>query len=300
MVNVYLTKTAQNEEIMSEETKSIPVKTMDGKFKGGVVIAKMTFNDLKEFKEAAASHRDDYHLFFLQEKGTISIEIDFHTFTIKPSSVIYIHPNQVHRMLAIKNATVNVWAINTETLNREYLTLLEDITPARPASLKKETFSIISETVSLCIKLSERKHEKLYESALKDSCNTLVALVVSQYLAQSRSVDILSRFESITKAFKSLLEANFSSVKKPSEYAQTLNISTAYLNECVKTTTGNSVSHHIQQRVVLEAKRILYHSSKSVKEVATQLGYEDYAYFSRLFKKITGVTASSFRSKNHD
>ena len=273
---------------------------MDDSIDTGFVIGKIAFKDLNEFKAAAESHRDDYHLFFLQEKGTTSIEVDFHTYTIKPSSAIYIHPNQVHRMLSVKNATVSFWAINTETLNPEYLTLLEDINPARPVSLKKEAFSIISETVSLCIKLSERKHEKLYQSALKDSCNTLAALVVSQYLAQSKSVDKLSRFEFITKAFKSALEANFSTVKKPTEYAQTLNISTAYLNECVKKATGYSVSHHIQQRVVLEAKRMLYHSNKSVKEIAAQLGYEDYAYFSRLFKKITGMSASAFRSKNHD
>ncbi|SFB98912.1 AraC-type DNA-binding protein [Flagellimonas taeanensis] len=285
---------------MREKTKTIPIKIMDDAFNTGVVIGKIALKDLNQFKAAAESHRDNYHLFFLQEKGTTSIEIDFHTYTIKPTAVIYIHPNQVHRMLAIKNTTVSVWAVKTETLNREYLALLEDITPTKPLSLKKEAFSIISETVSLCIKLSERNHEKLYQSPLKDSCNTLVALVVSQYLAQSKSVDKLSRFEFITKSFKSLLEANFCTVKKPTDYAQTLNISTAYLNECVKKATGYSVSHHIQQRVVLEAKRMLYHSNKSVKEIATQLGYEDYAYFSRLFKKITVVTPSAFRSKNHD
>ncbi len=285
---------------MREKTKSIPVKTMDDTFNTGFVIGKMTSKYLDAFKEAAAVHRDDYHLFFLQEKGTTSIEIDFHTYTIKPSSAIYIHPNQVHRMLSINHATVSFWAINTETLNREYLTVLEDINPARPVSLTKEAFSIISETASLCLKLSERKHEKLYQSVLKDSGNALVALVTSQYLAQSTSADNLSRFESITKAFKSRLEVNFSTVKKPSEYAKTLNISTAYLNECVKKATGYSVSHHIQQRVMLEAKRMLYHSDKSVKEIAIQLGYEDYAYFSRLFKKTTGVTASAFQNKNHD
>ena len=285
---------------MREKIKSIPVKTIDDTFNTGFVIGKMAFKDLNEFKAVAAAHRDDYHLFFLQEKGTTSIEIDFHTYTIKPSSIIYIHPNQVHRMLFINHATVSFWAVNTEILNPEYLALLEDINPARPVSLTKEVFSIISETVLLCLKLSERKHEKLYQSVIKDSGNALVALVTSQYLAQTKSPESLSRFEFITKAFKLRLEANFSTAKKPSEYAQKLNISTAYLNECVKMTTGYSVSHHIQQRVMLEAKRMLYHSDGSVKEIATQLGYEDYAYFSRLFKKITGVTASAFQSKNHD
>jgi len=286
--------------MMSEQTKTIPVKIMDDKFNTRFVIGKISLKDLNEFKEAEESHRDDYHLFFLQEKGTTSIEIDFHKYKIKPSSAIYIHPNQVHRILAINDASVSVWAINSGTLNPEYLALLEDITPASPLSLKKETFSIISETVSLCIKLSERKHEKLYQSLLKDSCNVLVALVTSQYLAQSKPAENLSRFEFITKAFKAVLETNFSTEKKPTVYAQTLNISTSYLNECVKKATGYSVSHHIQQRVILEAKRMLFHSNKSIKEIATQLGYDDYAYFSRLFKKTTGITALSFRNKNRD
>jgi AraC-like DNA-binding protein len=200
----------------------------------------------------------------------------------------------------LENVTASFWAINNENLNPEYLRLLEDITPVKPLTLDEETFSIISEAVSLCIKFSERKHEKLYDVLLKDSCNTLVALVASQYLKQSKSTDALSRFEMINKAFKTLLESNFITSKKPTEYAQTLNISTAYLNECVKNTTGHSVSYHIQQRIVLEAKRLLYHSDKSVKEIASELGYEDAAYFSRMFSKVTGMTALSFRNKNHD
>ena len=89
-------------------------------------------------------------------------------------------------------------------------------------------------------------------------------------------------------------------MKSPSEYADKLNLSTAYLNECVKNTTGYSVSYHIQQRVILEAKRLLYYSDKSVKEIAAELGYDDYPYFSRLFTKIAGITALAFRNKNLD
>ncbi|MCW3106192.1 MAG: AraC family transcriptional regulator, partial [Segetibacter sp.] len=191
-------------------------------------------------------------------------------------------------------------AINNENLNPEYLKLLEGITPVKPLALNKETFSIISEAVSLCIKFSERRHEKLYHSLLKDSCNALVALVISQYIEQSKPAGKPSRFETVTKAFNEILERNYSTAKRPAEYAGKLNISTPYLNECVKNTTGYSVSYHIQQRVILEAKRLLYHSNKSVKEIATELGFDDYPYFSRLFTKVAGVTALAFRNKNFD
>jgi AraC family transcriptional regulator, transcriptional activator of pobA len=291
---------------MSKKVKHIPVNPMIADFGTGIFVGKMSSKDLhlyeqfEEFDNIKQSHRDEYHLFFLQEKGTTTIEIDFQEYTIKPSSIIFIHQNQVHKTLSFKNATASIWAISNENLNPEYLKLLEDITPAKPLILKQETFSIITEAISFCLKLAERKNEKLYYSLLNGSCNTLIGLVVSQYLVQSKPFDKLSRYEIVTKAFKELLERNFASAKRPTEYAQLLNISSPYLNECVKNTTGFSVSYHIQQRVVLEAKRLLYHSDISVKEIAAELGYDDYPYFSRLFTKVSGMTALAFRNKNHD
>ncbi|CAG4997664.1 HTH-type transcriptional activator RhaR [Dyadobacter sp. CECT 9275] len=146
----------------------------------------------------------------------------------------------------------------------------------------------------------EAASERIEKFSAVSGSGITVALVVSQYLEQSASSGTLARFESITKAFRKILERDFITVKKPAEYAQALNISTAYLNECVKNTTGHSVSYHIQERIILEAKRLLYHSNQSVKEIAAELGYDDYPYFSRLFSKVTGHTALSFRKKNRD
>jgi len=285
---------------MRKKTKSIPVNPMANEFGAGIAIERISFTDPFIFEEGERAHRHDGHAFFLLENGSISIEIDFQKYIITPPSVIYVHPDQVHRTIAAEHVTVSSWAIDNENLNPEYLKLLEDITPAKPLLLQQETFAIISEAVSLCIKFAERKNDKLYHSLLKDSCNALVALVASQYLESAKSTDKFSRFEIITKAFRELLERNYTIAKRPSAYAQKLHLSTPYLNECVKNTTGHPVSHHIQQRVILEAKRLLYHSDKAVKEIAAELGYDDYPYFSRLFTKITGMTALAFRNKNHD
>ncbi|TDQ11746.1 helix-turn-helix domain-containing protein [Pedobacter metabolipauper] len=285
---------------MRKKTTSIPVNYFDDGHNLGIAVERLLPEDLIIFKEAKQAHRHDFHSFFFLEKGSVSIEIDFKRHHIESPSVIYMHPNQVHLILASKNVTVSSCAINNENLNPEYLKLLEGITPAKPLFLEKETFSIISEAVSLCINFFESKHRKLYHSILKDSCNALVALVISQYMERSESAAKPSRFEMVTKIFNETLERNYSKVKSPAAYAEKLNISTAYLNECVKNTTGYSVSHHVQQRIILEAKRLLYHSDKSVKEIATELGFDDYPYFSRVFTKVAGITALAFRSKNHD
>jgi AraC family transcriptional activator of pobA len=62
-------------------------------------------------------------------------------------------------------------------------------------------------------------------------------------------------------------------------------------NEILKKTTTEVIIH----RVVLEAKRMLMNKNLTVNEVATKLGYDDYSYFVRLFKKNTGMTPKTFR-----
>lgn len=268
----------------------------------GIVIEKIALNeaDFENAEEAKQAHREDRHSFFLLESGTVHLEIDFQTYVIGPLSVVYMHPDQVHRIISFDHLIISSWAMNNESIDPEYLQLLEGLVPAQPMVLSRETFTLIAETVDLCIKFAERKSDKLYHSLLKNSCNALVALVISQYLETTKPADQSSRFEVLTKLFRQLLERNYTSHKRPATYAKQLNISTAYLNECVKNATGYSVSHHIQQRVILEAKRLLHHSGRSVKEIAAELGYEDYPYFSRLFAKVAGMPALAFRRKNRD
>jgi AraC family transcriptional activator of pobA len=293
---------------MAKKAKNIKVNSMSDNFAAGISIEKVFFNDVSTsdneitdgIEDSRSAHREDRHSFFLLESGTVEVEIDFQKHIIERMSVIYMHPDRVHRILSLKDVTVSSWAVNNENLDPEYLKLLEDIRDARPLILSPEIFSVISEAVALCIKIAKRKNDKLYRSLLKHSCNTLVALVVSQYLELAPSINRASRVEIITRSFKRLLENDYATSKKPADYAGKLNISPAYLNECIKNTTGYTVSQHLQQRVILEAKRLLFHSDRSVQEISVALGYDDYAYFSRLFTKVTGLTALAFRNTNLD
>ena len=290
---------------MLRNKKNIPVNSMTDNLSQGISIDKISIkkSDIKTAQQhevATHSHRDEGHTFHIVEKGTVQIEIDFKKYKIKAPSVIYMHPNQVHRILDFENITVCSLAIKNENLNPEYLKFLEEIAPAKPLKLSNENYALVINIFSLCFEFSNEKNNKLHYQLLRDSCNTLVAFLIAQLLNQSKQEANLSRFEIIAKSFKQLLEKNYCTIKRPGEYANKLNITTSYLNECIKNTTGFSASQHIQDRIILEAKRLLYHTSKSVKEIAFELGYVDYPYFARLFTKATGMSALSFRNKNHD
>lgn len=278
---------------MRMKQENIFVNLMTDDLRQGISVDKVSF-EKNDFKE---SHRDEGHTFYILERGTVHIEIDFQRHEITAPAAVYMHPDQVHRMVYFENITVCSLSIKDENLNPEYLKLLEEISPSKPLELVDVTNSTLSDIFSLCYNFSIQKNNKLHYSLLKDSCNTLVAFLISQFLDQNKQKSNFSRFEIVAKSFKQLLEKNYRTSKSPSGYADHLNISTSYLNECVKNTTGYSVSQHIQNRIVLEAKRMLYHSDKSVKEISFQLGYENYPYFTRIFTKATGMSPLSFRNK---
>lgn len=282
---------------MAKVITDIPVNSMADISNNGISIGRESFVHEVSLDGIQDFHRDDYHLFLLQEEGVTPLEIDFEKYQLEPKSVLCIYPNQVHQIGPCLNGKISYCIIDNESLLADNLALLSEITPLKPISLPNQAFQLLTETVSLCIKLSGDPKQKLHHTLVKESCNLFIRLVISQYLELIPSADKLSRFELINKTFRNLLEQKFAFLKRPGDYAKELNISTEYLYECVKNTTGFSVSHHIEQRIVLEAKRLLHYSHRSVKQISADLGFDDYSYFIRLFGKVTGTTPIGFRKK---
>ena len=96
--------------------------------------------------------------------------------------------------------------------------------------------------------------------------------------------------------FLELVEANVSTHKKVSEYADMLNLSAYQLNAITKRAVGKTSSDIIDEYIILESKRYLLATSNQVNQIAYQLGFDDVSYFIRFFRKHTGQTPDSFRN----
>ena len=92
-----------------------------------------------------------------------------------------------------------------------------------------------------------------------------------------------------------LQDENYKLEKSPSFYADNMNITLKHLNRICREILNQTVTEIITNRVILETKRLLVNPIKSVNQIADELGFEDYSYFTRLFKKKTGITPSEFR-----
>ncbi len=79
------------------------------------------------------------------------------------------------------------------------------------------------------------------------------------------------------------------------EYAEAMGISESHLNNIMKSMTGYTPARLIHNETILEAKRLLIHSDLTVSEVGYHLNFEDPSYFSRFFKRETGLNPKQFR-----
>ena len=252
--------------------------------------------------ETLGAHRDDHYMFFLVESGSAQLMIDFELISFVPGMLYFVLPGQVHHR--IDNVAAHGWflAVDTGLLTPEQRLVFEQrLTLQRPVVLlphEQERYHNLLQ--QLYLHYSSDAARPFYRQVLYSLLQAFTGVAAAQYREAENTGGQLSRKAELAQAFKTLLTIHVRSIKSPSDYAEKLNVSTAYLNEALKKITGMPVSYWIMQEVTLEARRLLYYSQLNVKEIAYELGYEDHTYFSRVFRQHTGMTPLAFRRLYHE
>jgi len=97
--------------------------------------------------------------------------------------------------------------------------------------------------------------------------------------------------------FMQLLNEKYIEFSYADLFANALQVSQKQLNEAAKNIAGKTDCDLVEEKIVKEAKKILTQSREQVKQIAWQLGYEDQYYFSRMFKKQTGLSPREYRKQ---
>ena len=249
--------------------------------------------------EIIVPHRHDHYCCFFVETGHLNFNIDFRNLEIPSPALLVSCPGQVHEFGFAKDLTGWVMAFDAKFVDESARAVIEQ-SFARVALLD----------LDLPTKDWFAGHFKLIESALHDRQSShfqhqlLQALLnaffyktvmIFQSREDERILEYSLRSIELVKNFQQLVKEHFSTLKKPRDYASKVNVTVSYLNDTVKSVTGFPSTWFIQQEVFREAQRLLFYTTKSVKEIAFQLGYEDYKYFIRLFSKTIGTSPASFR-----
>lgn len=242
-------------------------------------------------------HRDDHYMFIIQQKGLSVWELDFSAVTLNGASLCFIAPGQVHRYLNSKNGDGWLIFADTALIAKPYREIFDTFLHSRQVVHIRKSDDIFL-MASVLKKLLEDENMPLKKGIINSLLDTITGLIAAEIIPFQNSTGLISSQKYIiAMKFRQLIKEQYKDCKLVKDYAALLNITPLYLNEVMKEISGFAASYWIHQEVVLEAQRLLYYTGLDIKEIAFELGYEDHAYFSRFFKKNTGMTASSFRNK---
>lgn len=244
-------------------------------------------------------HRHNFYVLVFFTHGSGTHEVDFDRFSIQSGSVFLLQPGQIHNWNLSDDIEGFVVFYSYEMYNLYFgeksidqYPFYSSVTNSPEILLDSDEIKAISPYFNSLIE--ENKDNKMLK---QDKIMNLLDCIHIE-LARKYSETHLHEAHSYNvkiKNFEQFLELNFKTEKAAAFYASHLNITLKHLNricnEILKKTTTEVIIH----RVILEAKRMLINKDLSVKEVATRLGYDDYSYFVRLFKKNTGMTPKTFR-----
>ena len=245
--------------------------------------------------------RNDHYVFLLCEMGHAKLIVDFKNIILKTGFVYFSVPGQItHR---IYDQCLAGWylAVDTSLLCAEYRNVFRVLLGSQiPLKLKP---TLLNQALSILGLISNRIDDgaasPFEEQVTHSLILSFIGMVAGVYSQQGTGAAQNSRAVQISHEFRSLLADHFRTLKTPAQYAEKLNITSNYLNEAVKKATGFPVSYWIIAEILTEAKRLLFQSSLTVKEIAGEVGFREAAYFSRFFKKHEGYTPGDYRSKKH-
>jgi AraC family transcriptional activator of pobA len=247
-------------------------------------------------------HRHNFYTVLLVEKANGTHTIDFNDYELRGEQVFFISPGQVHQVseqeksygFAIVFSNQFLVENNIPVSFIEDLNLFNDYGHTPPLSISVDELSTLNLYCEqmLLLKTSQTKYADLaigsYLKLFLIQCNNVCNLTIEN--TQQKEAG-----NSILRNFKNLVNDNFHRWHQTSEYAEALHVSPDHLNRVIKSLVGKTAKEFIQSRITIAAKRLLYFSPLSTKEIAYELGFSEPAHFSSFFKKCTGESPSNYR-----
>lgn len=253
------------------------------------------YNNLSGKRLIDHPHKHDFFVINLFKKGNGSHTIDFAEYKLQDHQLHMIFPDQVHQWEIEENTVGYQLMISRKWFENliPYLRFPVSAYLYHPVmSLSEENFKVLSSEFKALKKLL---NSELFFSELVMKRCEIIALLISQSAEVLFHQNEHYSTHPILTRFNELIERHFREERQVAFYAEKLNISANYLNVICRKNAQVSASSLIQNRILLEAKRLLKISDKTVKDIVYDLGFYDQASFSKFFKMHTGMTPTEFK-----
>ncbi|MFA6084462.1 helix-turn-helix transcriptional regulator [Mucilaginibacter sp.] len=263
---------------------------------------------LQKHQNLSLPHKHTFYHVVLFTKGGGTHAIDFKSFLVKPYQIYFMAPGQVHRWNF--EGPVDGYIINFSASFFQSFLLRPDYLDSFPfftGNIDDEVVNLPQQAQSKVVDLFE---QLIQESAQlnKMGMDIIRVLMLQLFILVARespnsSLTTAPNYNyTLLQSFRKLTDMNFATLKLPKDYAALLYITPNHLNALCNDLLGISAGEVIRNRVILEAKRLLVNLELTITAIANKLNFTDNSYFTKFFKKYTGLTPEEFRKNtlSHD
>ncbi|KOS05030.1 hypothetical protein AM493_02500 [Flavobacterium akiainvivens] len=254
-------------------------------------------------KDISHPHSHNFYVAVLFTHGSGIHEIDFKSYAITAGALFFLNPGQTHHW-ELSPDTKGFIFLHTRPFYEMHYThnnlgqfpFFYSLYNVPCLYLgNNETDSIT--TLFKQIYTENQKHDAQQHNILLSLVNLVYSQSARLYFSDKQVTGTDNNYYTKFRKFEDLAATYFREEKSPAYYAGLLAVSPRHLNRIAQAVTGKTATDVILDRVMLEAKKELVLQQDSFANIAEGLGYDDYAYFSRLFKNRTGETASHFLNR---
>lgn len=266
-----------------------------------------TRSRLHDWHIQSHTHRGLFQVLFLMS-GHVSAEIDNAVWECEGPVAITIHPSVVHGFAFSEEAvgfvlTVDqhvVFAVGSGTGADSQTDIFATLF-VQPLAIDLQPVPEVRERLEALLRnlIAESAWPLFGHTLMLEWLARSALLLLVRLHADHRSADQSGRHDfELFSRFRTLVEQHYKDQWQISQYAASLRVTPSRLNRLCLKLSGDSAFDLTQQRLMLEACRKLTYVPSGIASIAYELGFQDPAYFSRLFKRHTGLTPKAFRGQN--
>lgn len=256
-------------------------------------------NHLTDHSFIEVPHRHTSYVLVIFTNGSGTHDIDFDSFEIQPGSVFFIQPGQIHHWSLSDDIDGFVVFYSQEMYNLYFQQKTIEGYPFYDALGNSPEMIFDVKEIKMIIPYFSNILQEYQENQImkQDKIINLLDCIHIEIARKYIGTNVLEihSYNSKIKDLSSLLDQYFLTEKAPSFYASQLHITLKHLNRICNQILKKTTTQVITDRIILEAKRMLMNKKRTVNEIALALGFIDYSYFVRLFKKQVGMTPTAFR-----
>jgi AraC-like DNA-binding protein len=236
--------------------------------------------------------------------GAGTFKLDDYSIPIQPRQIFFTSPGQVRRWLSSEPVTgialfFEPHFITTFFTDPLFLYRFPFFNyPVNYPALRLDT-ELFERSLGVLGQI-EAEFEKLQNDSphlIRSMLYQLMIQLNRAYAGQHEAISDDTRLNPVVFKFRKAVDLHFMDLKTVEEYANLLHISPGHLNKVCKQYLNKNASSVIKERIMLEAKRLILYSGKTITEIAYELNFADSSNFSRFFSSLQQESPGEFRER---